>query len=225
MEVAFEVRFAGEPSVEARRHEFFEHIRKDYPDVLVPHSKDGVAPALQVYRFCQEDAGAQVLVAINSFAYVESNYRGHTKFISEAVRLYQLLASTVTIKRITRSGWRYVNAIPFSREGGFIPLNRFLREMPSILSESRGEFKKINLRASTSYKDVDAAIRLESALHGDDKNEVLIFDIDVFKTFDKSDKQPNVNRMVNRLHEVGREIFENSIAEPYRKYLKGEAYE
>lgn len=225
LEVAFEVRFAGEPSVEARRHEFFEKIRKDYPDVFVPNPHEGVAPALQSYRFRQEEAGAQVLIAINSFSFVHSNYRGHAQLISEAIRLYQLLTSTVTIERITRVGWRYVNAIPFSREGGEIPLNRFLREAPVVLPGSRSGFKKINLRASTSYKDVDAAIRLESALHEDNENEVLIFDIDVFKMFDKSDKQPNVNRMANHLHEVGREIFEDSITEPYRQYLKGDAYE
>lgn len=225
LEVAFEVRFASEPSVEARRHEFFEHIRKEYPDVLVPHAKEGVAQALTGYRFRQEESGAQVSIAINSFAYLESDYRGHGKFISEATRLYELLTSVATIRQITRIGWRYVNAIPFSREDGFIPLNRFLRETPVVLPVSSLEYKKINFRASVSYKGADAGIRLESALHGDDDNEVLIFDIDIFKTFDKSDKQPNVNRIASQLRKAGREVFEDSITEPYREFLKGKAYE
>ena len=224
-EVAFEVRFAGEPSVEARRHEFYEQIRKEYPDVLVPHAKEGVAQALTGYRFCHEESGAKVAIAINSFAYLESDYRGHTKFIFEVAHLYDLLTSLVPIRRITRVGWRYVNAIPFTREDGYVPLSRFLREVPAVLSGFAGEYKKINFRASTHYKGTDAGIRLESALNGGTDDEVLVFDIDMFKTFDKADKQPNVTRMAEQLRKAGREVFEDSITEAYREFLKGKAYD
>jgi hypothetical protein len=71
-EVAFELRFFGEPIVESRRHEFYEEIRGNYPLVFVPPMKEGVHTSLQPYRFTREDGTAGTTLALNSVGYFQT---------------------------------------------------------------------------------------------------------------------------------------------------------
>ncbi len=42
------------------------------------------------------------------------------------MRLAYLFGETYSISKIDRLGWRYINLIPFTREDGLVPLQRFL---------------------------------------------------------------------------------------------------
>ena len=65
VEVVFEIRFPGEVRVECERHLFWEKIRDDYPNVLVPHAQTDKAMALMPYK------------------YLAKNYYGFIKFLEK----------------------------------------------------------------------------------------------------------------------------------------------
>jgi uncharacterized protein (TIGR04255 family) len=74
-EVASEIRFAPEPIVEAHRYKFYEAIRNDFPNVLVPEARERIAPSLQPYRFETKNHTTGVQISINSLSYYQRQYR------------------------------------------------------------------------------------------------------------------------------------------------------
>lgn len=225
IEVATEVRFPGDLSVEAKRADFQQRVRLKYPNLTVAGAVQGVAPPLQHYRFERDDRAAAVALAVNSIAYFERQYSGATTFIKEAVRLVNLGSRLFGLDGLTRIGWRYINAIPFVREGNLIPLDRFLKNSPTLLSIDVCEFKNITFRAVTEYEGSQVAIRLENDTSSQ-PNEILFLDIDVYKEDPTASvlKVNKVKQLVDELHCIARNVFEDSITDQYRKYLQGEAY-
>jgi uncharacterized protein (TIGR04255 family) len=223
VEVASEIRFYGEPVIEAKRHEFYEAIRNEYPLVFVPALKEGKHPSLQHYKFEREDRKAGVNLALNSFGYFQREYLGATEYIQELLRLFALANDLFSIRRFSRIGWRYINSIPFVREGALIPLARFFKGAPSLFAIDSGLYERINFNAATHFEDKSISVRLESG-GGNESNEVLIFDIDVYRD-DLKDiqlKQKDISVLMDQLHCIARNFFEGSITDPYRNYLKGE---
>jgi hypothetical protein len=132
-DVACEVRFPGEMQIECNRHLFWDQIRSDYPKIMVPFAKDGHPPALQHYRFRSETGNRTVAIALNSLVYSEGKYRGHKLFIAEFVRLVELFRATYPkISKPNRVGWRYINHLTFSREGGLTPVGRLVKLIPDL---------------------------------------------------------------------------------------------
>lgn len=229
IEVAMEVRFKGELQIESSRAEFYEKIRDIYPDIYTPRAVDGKSPPLQHYQFQNPDNKTSVRLAINSFGYSESKYQGSAKFINESTRLYNLLNHLCEVRRITRIGWRYTNLIPFVRESGCIPILNILNS--SLVSFAVVEdicFSKIDFNSSFQLEEASVNFILGSAVNNQNVNEeALILDIDVF--FDKNSgyksKFDDVNVSLNYLHIIARNIFEDTITQGYRNYLKGDSYD
>lgn len=226
-EVACELRFAGEPVIEGRRYEFFEHVRHNFPKVLVPQAIVGTAPSLQHHRYVREDQSAGVSLAINSIAYFEHDYSGSTHFISRFCELTQLANRLFTLRSLRRLGWRYINGIPFSRENGLIPLHRYFKDPPKLFAIPSSEHKSISFTATTTLEDLEIRAKLESAASVEQSDEILTFDIDVFFETDNLPRieDPKFEELVIRLHNVARNFFEDSISEGYRSFLRGESYE
>ncbi|MBU4408643.1 MAG: hypothetical protein KJ772_08075, partial [Proteobacteria bacterium] len=65
IETIFEIKFSGEPSIDCQKDKFFNKIRKDYPKLMVPRAKEGVAIALEPYLFEKEDASYSIGLSIN----------------------------------------------------------------------------------------------------------------------------------------------------------------
>ena len=226
-EVVTEIRFKGELTVESKRHELFEAIRDQYPNLYVPNALPGLAPALQHYRFERDDRLAGVSVALNSVGYFEREYSGAAVFIPEANRLFTLADEIFQIRKITRIGWRYINEVPFVRESGMIPLGSFLTEPPNLFAISAAGYNRVSFSASTRVEDCSISVRLESDESEKDGSEVLYLDIDVCR--DQLDEQEfdtsSIAATVKQLHRLARNFFEQSITDNYRAYLKGESYE
>jgi uncharacterized protein (TIGR04255 family) len=145
VEVVFEIRFPGELRVECSRDIFYEEIRGDFPNVLVPPVKDGGFPALEPYRFESEDKLAGMMIALNKFAYYARRYPGYGQFSKEVLRWATEFGKIYKITKLNRSGLRYINIIPFSRESGVIPINRFLKirfDLPEVFP---GNFENLSL--------------------------------------------------------------------------------
>lgn len=226
-EVDFELRFFGEPIVESKRHEFYESIRDEYPLLFVPPLKQGMHPSLQHYRFEKEDRSAGVSLALNSIGYFQRDYKGAPDFISEIQRITDIGNTLFSIRRFSRIGWRYINSIAYTRESGLIPLARFFNNPPSFFGIASHEFSRIDFWSATKHKGVSVSVRLQSDPGRIEGNEVLLFDIDVYRddlkdaNFTHSDVMPSVEE----LHNIARNFFEDSITDNYREYLKGDSLE
>lgn len=222
-DVACEVRFPGEMQIECDRHRFWDQIRDVYPKILVPFARDGQPPALQHYRFRSEDGNGTVSVALNSFAYSEARYRGHTAFIAEFVRLAHMFHETYPkISKPNRIGWRYINLMPFTREDSLVPIARLLKftmDMPLGMFRST---QSLDLQWTGLLGDAKITFRLANAERKDlVGQEALLLDIDYGL------ERPNlawagVRGYVEQARAAGREIFENMITDEYRNYLRGE---
>jgi uncharacterized protein (TIGR04255 family) len=239
VDVTCEIRFPGELQVECSRDLFWNKIRKDYPTILVPHSKDGQAAALQHYRFRSKDQSRVVSVAINSLAFSESKYSGHVKFIAEFKRLAAIFKRCFPkIDKVSRFGWRYVNIMPYQRENGHVPVRRLTKvefKLPTDVSE-----RLTGLDSRFEFDDADGAVAIvrmatvvpqrgSEALPGEvtrepqpNQQEALLVDLDFVRTGDNL-RFGQFATQITKLRRRNRELFEALITDEYREYLRGDA--
>jgi len=226
-EVIFEIRFPGELRVECERHLFWEKIRNDYPDVLVPRPLPDQAKALMPYRFRKSDNSMSVQVCMRSLAISAKKYPGFKEFSKEVLRIYEIFGSTFRIDKLNRIGWRYINVIPFVREKGAIPLERLLNlgfKVPNIVPK---EFKNINLIFESEQKGGSVITRLQSIEKSSstiNSQEALLLDFDYGKVPTEEQELifSDVPTYLVEAHKNTRELFEEYITEEYRQYLRGD---
>lgn len=220
IEVVFEIRFKGVVAVECHRDEFYQEVAKEYPNVLVPHVDSSTPPALQAYKFEKEDKSAGIMTAINRIGYYSRKYPGYNEFKKETLRIFEIFNKIFKLKNLTRSGWRYVNIIPYAREESLIPLKRFLHfdiKLPLIQSDS---FNNIDVKFHIPIKDDLFSVTITSLINPINKQEALALDLDYSKS--KGLKYSKTGNHIKESHGFAREFFEKMITEQYRKYLKGE---
>jgi uncharacterized protein (TIGR04255 family) len=221
VEVVFEIRFPGEPMVECRRYEFYDAVRDDYPEVLVSQIEAGGVPALQPYRFGKLDRSAGIMLAIDKFAYYVRKYPGYKEFKQEFLRLLSIFHELFHLERLKRTGWRYINIIPFTRESGSIPLKRFLNfgvYLPKGVPEQHENF---SITLISKMDDCSITSRLESIISSDGSREALLLDFDCTKSKDLLFSKTET--YIEESHKVARNLFEELITDSYRQYLRGEA--
>lgn len=220
IDVAFEVRFPGDPAVECRRDEFFRLVRDKYPKVYVPKLQPGDAPALALYHFKQDDDQATVMTAINKLAYSTKKYPGFEAFKAEVLRITAIFGATFKIGKLTRTGLRYVNAIPFVLKAGSIPLREYLKVGFQIPLPATDSFKTLNFSFASQVGNGTINVRVEHMLAEDKSHEAILLDFDYAMqsdlTFDR------IEAYLDESHSVTKQMFEGMITDEYRKYIRGE---
>lgn len=228
VEVATEIRFKGDLRVEEIRPQFQARIKEDYPLLMVPGAHEGVAPSLQPIRFESNDRSSGFQLAINSFSHFTRSYPGHDSFLQEAKRGIEIFSALLPSVDVTRTGWRYINAIPFTREGKLLPLERFFRENPYFGNALQRGLLDVNYRAIMPINNKTVSVRLDSAKSSTDLGaETLLLDIDVFELNDPalSSQHFSLVEAVYGMHDAAIGVFERMISNAYRTYLKGESDE
>jgi len=226
VEVVFEIRFPGEPIIECRRHEFYDAVRGDYPRVLVPQMQAGGFPALETYRFEKLDGSAGIMLAIDKLAHYARKYPGYEKFKEGFLKLAEKFEGLFHLSSLKRTGWRYINIIPFTREQGYIPLKRFFNlrshltaTIPSPIDISE-HCKNLSTTLISKIDGCSVTTKLESIISSDGTREALLLDFDCSKeedlVFSKTETYIEEN------HTVARALFEELITDSYRQYLRGE---
>ena len=221
VEVVFEIRFPGEPRVECNRDLFYEKIRESFPKVLVPSIPAGGFPALEPYRFESEDQKSGMMVALNKFAYFARSYPGYAQFRNDAKKLVSEFVNAYRISKLIRTGLRYINIIPFSRESGFIPVNRFLKiklQLPEVFPDN---FENLSFVFISKTPDGAITTKIESIITADRSHEAILLDFDYSK--EKELAIDSIEQYLEESHGHTKRIFEELITEEYRGYLKGDA--
>lgn len=219
-EVVFEIRFPGEPRIECNRDIFYEKVRGEFPNVLVPSIKVGGFPALEPYRFESENQKSGMMVAMNKFAYYVHLYPGYTQFSKEVLKWVTEFGKIYNILKLNRSGLRYINIIPFSREARLIPLNRFLKirfDLPEVFPDN---FENLSLIFVSKTEEGAITTKIESIIAADRSHEAILLDFDYAK-----EKNLTINygeQYLEESHAHTKRVFEELITDEYRRYLKGE---
>ena len=222
--VATEVRFRGNLKVEAIRPEFHQIIRGEFPQLMVPQAEQGVAPALQHYRFENDQSSHGVQVAVHSFSYYSRDYPGHEAFLAVVDSLLEDFVRLIGILHVNRIGWRYINAIPFARENGLVPLHRFFDQIFGMELRRDHQFTSADMRATLPTNDTQLNLTLKTVESKDARREErLLLDIDAFKTFESQMMDAtDVMGEIRQSHASGYSVFESLITKDYRTYLVGE---
>jgi uncharacterized protein (TIGR04255 family) len=220
VEVVFEIRFPGEPAVECRRDEFYAVVREEYPEVFVPEIQVRGAPALQPYRFGKLDRSAGIMLAIDRFAYYARKYPGYKEFKREFLSVLSKFHELFRLEKLKRTGWRYINIIPFTREGGNIPLKRFLNFALRLSEAIPDQHENLNITSISKIDDCSITTKLESIISPDGSREALLLDFDCAKSKDLMFSKTET--YIEESHKIARNLFESLITDSYRKYLRGE---
>lgn len=221
VEVIFEMRFPGEPIVECRRDLFYEFVRDEYSQVLVPQTKEGAFVALEPYRFEKQDNSSGIMLAMNRFSYYSRKYSGFAEFKKEIIKLIgKIKKAYPKINKLNRTGFRYVNVIPFMREAGIVPLDSFLRvelQMPTVIPK---RYNNISIGFVAETDGGNITTRIETMPATDKTGEAILLDIDYAK--EKNLALANIEKYLKESHDYSRQLFEDIITDNYRMFLRGE---
>lgn len=220
VEVVCEIRFPGELAIECKKDEFHAKIKDGYPNILMPQAKSGKAMPLEPYRFENEKGSAGTMLAINKFSFYIKKYEGHKEFIREFKRLTKILGETYSLTKLDRIGWRYINLIPFSREDGIVPLERFLQVAVKVPKGISDRFENFSIVLISKTPDGSVTTKIEPAMRADREQEALVLDFDFAMTENLTFSK--LNSLVKKAHDNTRLLFENLITDEYRGYLRGE---
>ncbi|MCU7838889.1 MAG: TIGR04255 family protein [Candidatus Thiodiazotropha sp. (ex Troendleina suluensis)] len=223
-EVATEVRFRGDLSIENIRAVFQKKINSEYPVLKAPGAQQGVAPSLQPFRFETECGRSGVQVAINSISYFTRDYPGYVAFMRAFEPVTKVFFGLLGPVNTTRIGWRYINAIPFTRENGLLPLSRIFKDNDIYGNSLSLETDQLSTFLVKSFDDFRLNIKLESTTPASSLDEeVIILDIDAFQEFkpDVAMNDQETISVIRHMHDASRSVFENLISDGYREFLKG----
>ncbi|MCH7680000.1 TIGR04255 family protein [candidate division KSB1 bacterium] len=220
IEVICELRFKRNLRIESQRHDFYEKIIEKYVHILVPNFSSTTPVSLIPYKFENEIRDAGVRLAIDKFSYYNKKYVGHKEFMKEFMRLFDIFSKTYSIDSPTRLGWRYINVIPFTRESGLIPLSDFFDLKCSFSESQMTNFENLDIVFVTKVENGSITIKLQTAMDSKSQQEVFVFDIDFAKTEKLSLK--SIENNMQQAQNQARLLFENSITDKYRDYLRGE---
>lgn len=220
VEVVFEIRFPGEPAVECHRDEYFALIRKEFPKVWVPNAEPGKPISTQPYHFKTEAGVETVMVAINRFAYTTKRYEGFEAFRPRAIDLAQRFCRHYGISILTRTGLRYINVIPFLREGPVLPWKRYFTVELTLPATSADDFQNVALVYESRCETGAITTRIASAKTEDESRDVFVLDFDFAKTAALS--AGKLATYIDESHDHTKRVFEGIVAESYKAVMRGE---
>ena len=222
VEVVFEIRFPGDPSFECKRDVVFRKFKDQFPVVQVPSVFPNDRPlAFVPYKFVSADGTKSMAVAINSIFFSTTQYAGYDAFSKEAIGALNAIAAEIPLDKINRTGLRYVNMIPFSREAGAVPLGRFLNVGLKTPASIPKEFEDINIAFISRF---DGGLLTTRVGRSDGKEggtgEAIVLDFDYAKTEGLRFRQ--IKEYLKESHDHTKSLFTDMVTNQYLKVMRGE---
>ena len=219
IESVFEVRFPGNPALECKRDALYAEFEERFPIVKVPHNESGMLPAMPLYHFASADGNKAILSSIRSVGFSTKSYGGFSNFKKESLEIIKFAIAKFKIKKLIRTGLRYTNVIPFSRENHSIPVARFLN-MKVVLPEVAPQtFENVALLMTSKVSDEGKlTTRIESGVVG--AAESLVVDFDFFKEGDLNPSE--LDDYIENSHKHTKQFFTALVSDGYRKVMRGE---
>ena len=217
---AFEIRFPGELSIEAKRHEFQDKIRDKYPKLYVPNVQEGTSPALQPYTFRNEEETKNLRIAVNSFSIVTSQYEGFASFKAEFLSFLELFQGLFNIQKLTRTGLRYTNHIPIFRDDSIIPFREYLNVRFQTPDEISEDCEELTFASTRRLGDGKLRCLIQHQIELPEGKEILLLDFDYFLTGDLSPAR--ISDYLDVSHTHTKQTFTTLLTENYTSIMRGE---
>ena len=220
VETVFEIRFPEEPAIECNRDKFYKKIRDVYSKVLIPKSFEGRAIALEPYKFEREDGTNGIMFSINKMAVYCKKYEGFELFKKETMRIFSIFGELFKIQKLNRTGLRYINIIPFTREKNIIPIKNYLNIKIDLPKSIPTDFENLNIIFVSQTEEGSITTRIEPAISHDQTQEAILLDFDYAKkeNLDFS----SIDKYLDESHQHTKYLFEELITDDYKKVMRGE---
>ncbi len=160
------------------------------------------------------------MLAINKIAFYCKKYEGFELFKKEALRVFSIFYELFKIKKLTRTGLRYINIIPFIRENNIIPINNFLNIQINLPKSIPTNFTNLAIIFVSQTKGGSITTRIEPVISKDRTQEAIILDFDYAK--EKDLYFYKIEEYLDESHKYTKYLFEELITEDYKKVMRGE---
>jgi uncharacterized protein (TIGR04255 family) len=147
-------------------------------------------------------------------------YEGFQVYKKECLRLLAIFGDVFKVDKLVRSGLRYVNIIPFTRESGIIPLKNYLNIEIGLPKAIPPSFKAASLVFISQLETGNITTRVEPVISPDQTQEALILDFDYAKEGNLSFK--NLDSYLEESHKHTKALFEGLVTDKYRAIMRGE---
>lgn len=209
VEAFVRIQFPGDARIDRFRGDFQLRNRDAYPQLFVPRAVEGEAPALQHYRFSNENQTSSVSLAVNSLAVSTKEYPGWSSFRERVLNLWRLINDEIRPKNLTRLGVRFVNKF-----GGIDSEKVRVENRPVFLLALGEDPSEYSFKAMFQR---DPNLRI-GVVKTDDNSEFLVD----FEAFFLNREPSSLSEDLDRLHEAVENEFLTILAPEFRSRLIGE---
>ena len=212
VEAIFEIRFPAELSIECNKDKYYEKIRGNFPQILIPKTLPSDAYALEPYQFESSSRAELIRFSINRFSYIARKYDSFKVFKEKSLKYINLFSDIFKISTLKRTGLRYINHIPIKREYGMIPITKYLKfgyKLPSSIPTNPEFFQTILLT-----KIDDGKLRVLIQAQGTEikeMEEIIVLDFDF--SYEGDLVVSDLAKCLNDSHKHTKEVFEDLISE------------
>lgn len=218
VEVVFELRFPGEPAIECHRDEVFQFVRESMPLVKVPEASSPENFKFRTYQYTSEDNSLTVMSGLNLLSFSNKRYTGFANFKKQLIPVFKFVIERFKLKALRRFGFRYINAIPFTREGGAMPIGKFFQSKFDLSPKMPGKMEQCAV-AVVQKLDAGKVIARIEGMKRSSGEEAFLLDLDYFRN-----EGLEISRFEDYLeegHGGAKGFFENIITDQYRNFLRG----
>lgn len=224
VEAVFEVQFPGNPALECRRDELYSEFERDFPVVrvpTVPTAQGAVLPAMGIYQYASEDGHDSIMSSIRTVGYSAKKYPGFDKFSAQALKIVSTAIQKFKIKKLRRVGLRYINMIPFTREDGCIPLQRFFDLKVMLPNAAPEKFEDIAIGVTSRMdKQGKLTTRIQAGRSQNGApSEALLLDFDFAMEGDLKPKM--LKDYIATSHRHTKSFFNGLITPGYKEVMRG----
>lgn len=219
IEAIFEIRFPAELSVECQRDKFYEEIRNDYPQILVPIVMGG-SPSLKSYEFRGLEGKKIIRCSINTFSVHTNKYEGFARFEKDCLKYTQMFTKLYNITSLKGTGLRYINHIPIVRVKGCIPIQEYLKfgySFPSELGLDKYELFDTTLITRIGEGKLKLLARYLE-VPGAPQREFILLDFDYHHEGEL--EAGKVADYLSKSHMYTKKIFEDIISDKYKMVME-----
>ena len=225
VEAVFEIKFNGALSVDCNKHKIQHHFRKRFPLLGVPSLPSaGPHPLAAPLRLSNTNDTELVQFSVTNFSYHLKKYTRFAEFKRKGIAACQSFMRLAELEAFERVGLRYVDRIPVLRQGGLIPLNRYLNfrfQLPEAIPEKLEQFS-VRLITKLGPGELRTNLILQQSSDAN-KNEWIVLDFD-FITFGHM-KLNDLGRCLDAAHKHTKSVFMSLISKEYLQVMRqqGEA--
>jgi uncharacterized protein (TIGR04255 family) len=221
-EAVLEVRFPGRFRVESERYKVQERILDRFPNLMVPVETADAGPLFKMCQLTSADGREFFRIGVNGLSYITQSYPGFAEFRKHCLSLMEPSLELFGVKTLNRTGLRYVNHIPLTKQDNAIPLQAFLQIGLNLPPTIPATYEQLVFAVET--KKPPGSLRLQVAYvpaKEAETGELLLLDFDFFILGPLDARK--LPEYLDVSHQHTKEVFESLITDQYRKFIRGDA--